>query len=356
MTPIEVSTDFTLPRTPEERAKALDQAIKKIKKDENDPMAIINLNSKVGLVMNHIPTGIAELDFDVLGIGGIPEGRLVEFFGPESGGKTTLALQVIAQAQKIAREKNTGKVSAFIDAEHALDPNWAAKMGVDVDKLLVSQPNFGEQGANIVEALVETGAIDVIVVDSVPGLTPKVVLDGDMEDQHVGQLARLMTKLVSKLEKKAAKTGTTVIFINQIREKIGVMYGSNETTPGGRALRHGGSVRMWIRKVGKLDTADDVATGNTVKITAAKNKVSPPFREMEVQLAYGVGFDVTGSLANVALSRGVIEKNGNSYSYGKQKLGVGRAALEELLRDAVLAAEIRAAIVAKRLTRSKEEV
>jgi recombination protein RecA len=308
-----------LPTTPKEKRAAVSKAIELLKKENKDPGLITSLGAKVGVPMPHIPTSIAALDFSVLGIGGMPKGRIIEIFGPEGDGKTTLALTVVAQAQK------AGGLAAYVDAEHALDPSYAAKLGVDVENLLVSQPDYGEQALNVAGSLIETGGLDICVVDSVSALVPLAELNGDMEDAHMGLQARLMSKAMRKLVGITERTGTVLIFINQIREKIGVIYGNPQTTSGGRGLKFAASVRLDIRRSGKplQENENTPPYGHTVKVEAKKNKVFPPFRKCEFDLIYGVGFDGVGSLIDLGVTRGVIEKSGSHYSYKGERLGQG---------------------------------
>lgn len=282
------------------------------------------MGNKVGVVMPHIPTGMYALDHDALGIGGVPKGRIIEIYGPEASGKTTMALTIIAEAQKL------GGRCAVIDAEHALDPNWAKKQGVNVDALDISQPDYGEQALEICDELVRSGAYDVIVVDSVAALVPKAELDGEMGDSNMGLHARLMSQAMRKLTANVHRTGTVLIFINQIREKIGVMFGSPETTTGGRALKFYASVRMDVRRIGQVKDGDQII-GNKTKVKIVKNKVSAPFREVEFDLLYNLGLDKAGNLLDVAAERGVVEKSGAWYSYKGERLGQGRLAARNLI-------------------------
>src|SRR5487761_1592737 len=290
----------------DERARAIDLAFAQIEKQFGKG-SIMRLGSKEAIVpISVISTG--SISFDAaLGVGGVPRGRVIEIFGPESSGKTTITLQIIAEAQK------AGGMAAFVDAEHALDPQYAKKLGVDVDNLLISQPDYGEQALEITEALVRSGAIDVLVVDSVAALVPKAELDGEMGDSHMGLQARLMSQALRKLTGTVSKSRTSLIFINQIREKIGVMFGNPETTTGGRALKFYSSVRIDIRRIAAVKEGD-VVVGSRTRVKVVKNKVAPPFREAEFDIRYGVGVDRFAEAVYLAVERGVLEKAGAYYS------------------------------------------
>ncbi len=287
--------------------------------------AVMKLGEIRGVNVEIIPTGSLSLDL-ALGVGGLPKGRIVEIFGPESSGKTTLALNVIAQAQK------QGGRAAFIDAEHGMDPDYAKRIGVNVNELLVSQPSSGEEALNILESLVRSGIIDVIVVDSVAALTPQREIDGEMGAQHIGLQARMMSQALRKLTAIAAKSGTMIIFINQLREKIGIMFGNPETTPGGRALKFYSSVRIDIRRIAQIKKGDQ-AVGNRVKAKVVKNKVAPPFRMAEFDIIFGEGISYEGDVLNMAMNTGVVKKSGASYSFGDEKLGVGLETVRKNLQE-----------------------
>jgi len=297
------------------RQKAIDAALSQMDKQFGKG-AVLRLGSRNVLPVAVISSGSISLD-SALGVGGFPRGRVVEIFGPESSGKTTLALQVIAQAQK------AGGSAAFIDAEHALDPAYAKKLGVDVDNLIVSQPDYGEQALEITGALVTSGGIDVAVVDSVAALVPKAELEGEMGDSHMGLHARLMSQALRKLTGTVARTNTLLIFINQVREKIGVMFGNPETTTGGRALKFYSSVRAEVRRMAALKDGEKVI-GNRTKIKVVKNKVAAPFREVEVDILYGEGISRAGDLLDLAVAQELVEKSGSWYSFGGERIGQGR--------------------------------
>ena len=322
----------------DDRARAIDLAFAQIEKQFGKG-SIMRLGSKEAIVpISVISTGAISFDA-ALGVGGVPRGRVIEIFGPESSGKTTIALQVIAQAQK------TGGMAAFVDAEHALDPGYAKKLGVDVDNLLVSQPDYGEQALEIAEALVRSGAIDVLVVDSVAALVPKAELDGEMGDSHMGLQARLMSQALRKLTGIVSKSRTCLIFINQIREKIGVMFGNPETTTGGRALKFYSSVRIDIRRIGAIKEGDQV-TGSRTKVKVVKNKVAAPFREAEFDMLYGEGISREGDLLDLGANHGILEKSGSWFSYKGERIGQGRENARQFLKDnrdiyAKLEAEVR---------------
>ncbi len=287
--------------------------------------AIMKLGDAKKVDVDVIPTGSFSLDL-ALGVGGIPKGRIVEIFGPEASGKTTLALNVVAQAQK------KGGKAAFIDAEHAMDPEYAGRLGVKIKELLISQPDSGEEALNILESLVKSGIIDVIVVDSVAALTPKAEIEGEMGAQFIGLQARMMSQALRKLTAISAKSNTTIIFINQLREKIGVMWGSPETTPGGRALKFYTSVRIDVRRIAQVKKGEAIV-GNRVKAKVVKNKVAPPFREAEFDIMFGQGISYEGDVLNAALKHGVVTKSGSTYSMEGQKLGVGFDKIAEALKE-----------------------
>jgi len=308
-----------------EKSRAVDLTMAQIEKQFGKG-SIMKLGSKGAVVpISVISTG--SISFDAaLGVGGFPRGRVIEVFGPESSGKTTIALQVIAEAQR------QGGMAAFVDAEHALDPIYAAKLGVDVDNLLVSQPDYGEQALEIAEALVRSGAIDVLVVDSVAALVPKAELDGEMGDSHVGLQARLMSQALRKLTGIVAKSHTCFVFINQIREKIGVMFGNPETTTGGRALKFYSSVRIDIRRIGAIKDGDQVV-GSRTRVKIVKNKTAAPFREAEFDMMYGEGISKEGDLIDLAVNLNLVEKSGSWFSYKGERIGQGRENAKQFLKD-----------------------
>ena len=311
--------------TTEKRTKALEIAISQVDKQYGKG-SIMHLDQDQPLAFNKsISTGCLSLDV-ALGVGGVPKGRVIELYGPESSGKTTLALHIIAEAQK------AGGYAAFIDAEHALDPVWAEKLGVNIKELLVSQPDHGEQALEITETLVRSGALDIIVVDSAAALVPRAELEGDMGDTHVGLQARLMSQALRKLTGTVSKSGTAVLFINQIREKIGVVYGNPETTPGGRALKFYTSVRMEIRRVTTIKDGTD-AVGNRTRVKVVKNKMAPPFKQTEFDIMYNQGISYEGDIIDLALKAEVIQKMGSWFSYGDDKIGQGRENAKQFLID-----------------------
>jgi recombination protein RecA len=308
-----------------ERLRALDAAVGQIEKQFGKG-SIMRLGQRdTGGAIPSISTGSISVDY-ALGVGGVPRGRVVEIFGPESSGKTTLALQVIAQAQRI------GGMAAFVDAEHALDAGYAKKLGVDLDSLLVSQPDNGEQALEIVEVLVRSGGVDVVVVDSVAALVPRAEIEGEMGDPQVGLQARLMSQALRKLTGVVSKSRTCLIFINQLREKIGVMFGNPETTTGGRALKFYSSVRVDIRRIASIKDGDQVVGGRT-RVKIVKNKVAPPFREAEFDVMYGEGISKEGDLLDLAVERRIVEKSGTWFSFGGERLGQGRENAKQFLRD-----------------------
>ena len=312
-------------RNDRERAKAIELAVGQIEKQFGKG-SIMRLGAKEAIPqMPSISTGAVSLDY-ALGIGGVPRGRVIEVFGPESSGKTTLALQIIAQAQKL------GGMAAFVDAEHALDAQYARKLGVELENLLVSQPDNGEQALEIVEVLVRSGGVDVIVVDSVAALVPRAEIEGEMGEAQMGLQARLMSQALRKLTGIVSKSKTCLIFINQLREKIGVMFGNPETTTGGRALKFYSSVRIDIRRIGAIKDGDTVVGGRT-RVKIVKNKVAPPFREAEFDVMYGEGISKEGDLLDLAVDRRIVEKSGTWFAFGGERLGQGRENVKQFLKD-----------------------
>ncbi|MGI6145369.1 MAG: recombinase RecA [Peptococcia bacterium] len=308
-----------------DKQKALEMALSTIEKQFGKGSIMRLGEASAKLQVETISTGILTLDL-ALGVGGVPRGRVIEIYGPESSGKTTIALHIIAEAQK------SGGVAAFIDAEHALDPLYARNLGVDIDNLLISQPDTGEQALEIAEALVRSGAIDVIVVDSVAALVPRAEIEGEMGDAHVGLQARLMSQALRKLTGAISKSNTIAVFINQLREKVGVMFGNPETTPGGRALKFYASVRMEVRKVETLKQGNDMI-GSRTRIKVVKNKIAPPFKQAEFDIMYGEGVSREGSIIDLAADLDIVEKSGAWYSYKDIRLGQGRENTKKYLKD-----------------------
>jgi recombination protein RecA len=332
----------------ENRKKALAQALGQIEKQFGKGSVMRMGDGTAARDIEAISTGSIGLDV-ALGIGGLPKGRVVEIYGPESSGKTTLTLQVIAEAQKL------GGTAAFVDAEHALDPSYAGKLGVDVDELLVSQPDTGEQALEITDMLVRSGAVDIVIVDSVAALTPKAEIEGEMGDSHMGLQARLMSQALRKLTGNIKRSNTMVVFINQIRMKIGVMFGSPETTTGGNALKFYSSVRLDIRRIGAIKKGDEVI-GNQTRVKVVKNKVSPPFKQAEFEILYGEGISRHGEIIDLGVQHGIVDKAGSWYSYGDDRIGQGKENVREFLRNnPEMADEIEGKIRAKLLP-SKADV
>ena len=308
----------------QEKLKALNEALGKIEKDFGKG-SVMKLGEATSMSIDIIPTGALGLDIAV-GIGGLPRGRIVEIYGPESSGKTTVALHSVAEAQK------NGGIAAFIDAEHALDPVYAKALGVDVDNLIISQPDTGEQALEIAEALIRSGAIDIIVVDSVAALVPKAEIDGDMGDSHVGLQARLMSQALRKLTGSIKKSNCVAIFINQLREKVGIMFGNPETTTGGRALKFYSSVRLDVRRIDSIKQGDKII-GNRTRVKVVKNKVAPPFKQAEFEIMYGEGISKVGDLLDIAANVDIVKKSGSWYNYEDTKLGQGRENVKKFLDD-----------------------
>ncbi|MDH3305167.1 MAG: recombinase RecA [Gammaproteobacteria bacterium] len=332
----------------EHRKKALAQALGQIEKQFGKG-AVMRMGDSVARDIESISTGSIGLDV-ALGIGGLPKGRVVEIYGPESSGKTTLTLQVVAEAQKL------GGTAAFVDAEHALDPGYAEKLGVNVDELLVSQPDTGEQALEITDMLVRSGAVDVVVVDSVAALTPKAEIEGEMGDSHMGLQARLMSQALRKLTGNIQRSNTMVIFINQIRMKIGVMFGSPETTTGGNALKFYSSVRLDIRRIGAIKKGDEVI-GNQTRVKVVKNKVSPPFKQAEFEILYGEGISRYGEIIDLGVQHNIVDKAGSWYSYGDDRIGQGKENVREFLKNnPETAAEIEEKIRSKLLPKTVKAV
>jgi len=334
-----------------DKKKALEASLAGIEKAYGKG-AVMRLGQNTAMTVESIPTGAISLDI-ALGIGGVPRGRIIEIYGPESSGKTTVALHVIAEAQRAGGE------AAFIDAEHALDPIYAKKLGVNIDELIVSQPDTGEQALEICEALVRSGALDVIVIDSVAALVPKAEIDGEMGDAHVGLQARLMSQALRKLTAVVAKSKTTTIFINQLREKVGIMFGNPEVTPGGRALKFYSSVRIEVRKADNIKLGDNII-GSKTRAKIAKNKIAPPFRTAEFDIIYGQGISKEGCLIDVGVDCGVVDKSGSWYSYKDQRIGQGREnAKDFLVQNPKIADEIekliRAAVEAHKVPEQPTE-
>ena len=309
----------------EDKLKALDAAISQIERQYGKGAVMKLGDNTANMNVETVPTGSLSLDI-ALGLGGIPKGRIVEIYGPESSGKTTVTLHMIAEVQK------RGGIAGFIDAEHALDPNYAKNIGVDIDNLYISQPDSGEQALEITETMVRSGAIDIVVVDSVAALTPKAEIDGDMGDSHVGLQARLMSQALRKLTAVISKSNCTVIFINQLREKVGIMFGNPETTTGGRALKFYSSVRLDVRRIEQLKQSGE-AIGNRTRVKVVKNKIAPPFKEAEFDIMFGEGISKVGDILDLAAENGIINKSGAWYAYEGNKIGQGRENAKQFLRD-----------------------
>lgn len=308
----------------DERKTALDAALKKIEKNFGKG-SIMRMGEKADTKISTVSSGSLALD-EALGVGGYPRGRIIEIFGPESSGKTTVALHAVAEIQK------RGGVAAYIDAENALDPAYATNLGVNIDELLLSQPDTGEEGLEITDALVSSGAIDIVVVDSVAALVPRAEIEGEMGDSHVGLQARLMSQALRKLSGSINKTKTIAIFINQIREKVGVMFGNPETTPGGRALKFYSTIRLEVRRAEQIKDGTEIV-GNRVRIKVVKNKVAPPFKRADVDIMYGEGISKTGELVDMAVEKDLLNKSGSWYSYGDERIGQGRENAKQYLKD-----------------------
>ena len=324
MSVADFKTGETMSQSPAEKTKALDAALAQIERAFGKG-SIMKLTGESSMQVDVVSTGSLGLDIG-LGVGGLPRGRITEIYGPESSGKTTLALQVIAEAQKM------GGTCAIIDAEHALDPGYARKLGVNVDNLLISQPDAGEQALEIADTLVRSGAIDVLVIDSVAALVPRAELEGEMGDSHMGLQARLMSQALRKITGSISRSGTVVIFINQIRMKIGVMFGSPETTTGGNALKFYASVRLDIRRIGSIKDGETV-TGNQTRVKVVKNKMAPPFRQVEFDIMYGEGISKVGELIDIGVQSNLVEKSGAWFAYDGQRIGQGRENAKKFMRD-----------------------